>query len=160
MLDGCPSSHGGREPRVDSSPPHVHLGRIPTHSAGDVLHDPHHQEPACCLWSLLGSGRGNGVLSSPQGSACVATTPRAHPVSAACQASMATPSQAELMTASPVRALDSQPAPPSQRARRWCVHTAPWAKEVSGSCPGILLLTGLQEWNPGFGVWQIREGLA
>lgn len=73
----------------------------------DVPCDPHHQEPAPCLWSFLGSDSANLV---PQGSASAATTPRARPVSAACQVSMATPLQAKPTTASLARALDSRRA--------------------------------------------------
>lgn len=68
-------------------------------------------------------------VTPTQGSACAATTPRAHHVSAACQVSTATPSQARPTTASPAPALDNRPARPSQTAEKWCVPTARRARE-------------------------------
>lgn len=68
-------------------------------------------------------------VTPTQGSACVATTPRVHPVSGACQVSTVTPSQAVLMIASPVRALANQPVQPSQRVEMWCAHTALLVRE-------------------------------
>lgn len=118
----------------------------------------------CSVTPLSPGARAQAVVtrcsSCPQGSVCAATTRRARPVSAARQASMATPSRAKPTTASPARALDGQPALPSRGATRWCAPTVLRDREVSGPCPGVPLPPGLQEWGPGFGVQQMREGSA
>lgn len=140
-----PSSDGGREAGVDSTTPGHTASTL--EGLSPVLLGTYSVTPLPRARPLSPGARAQVVVtrgsSCPQGSVCVATTRRARPVSAARQASMATPSWAKLMTASPARALDGQPALPSRRAGRWCAPTVPRAREVSGSCPGVPLLPGL-----------------